>query len=164
MNRRQFLVSLPGIKTVLGYFQDKSSNLSKVVNYVKGFKAEKIAINGKQYPYHETAVKDSYGANIYRLQVVLKEDGDYYFAIMNNKRNHFLFDFALDGKFDGNLDVYISKTIVNDGNVFEAMDDAVSAFETKSSKNKNLKLVSLEDKANEIYKEELKEISSLLKI
>ena len=90
-----------------------------------------------------------------------KDKENFYFAIIDSKRKHFLFDFNLDE----NLDVYINDTIVNEDNVFKAMDDAVLAYENKASSNKKLRLINnIEDEDNKMFKSELEKIASLLNI
>ncbi|MEK6907446.1 MAG: hypothetical protein AABW45_02865 [Nanoarchaeota archaeon] len=153
MNRREFLSVLP----FLGYlYQEEQSDLSKIVNYIKKVKEISIIIDGKGHKHHELPIKDKDGLIKYTLQ-----SNDIYFAVINHKKKYFLFDFNKDG----NVDIYIKDTYVNDGSIVDNMDYAIEANNKKSSRNKNLRIVTnLEDEANKLFYDELKELSSLLKI
>jgi hypothetical protein len=169
MLRRRFLqgsILLPSVISSL--LNRQNTELSKILDSVRQGEKFDTVLGGDKYTGFELRLKDKSGAYrymLYALDYYLKRndlDGNKScFVITSYEKKHLLFDFGMDE----NVDIYIDNTIINLDNVFTSLEDAMVAYKNKDSKNRNLRMInSKDDEINKLFKNDLKEISSLLNI
>jgi len=158
LTRREFLKFLATSPLAYLLNQENPYNLPKITTAIRSAQESSIFIDGKTRQVYELVLRDSNGSMGYTLQLM---KDNMYFAIINHRKEHLLFDFGVNNS----VDIYIKDTQLTADAIMNSIDDAVNAYKDRPFKNKNLVIVKdSNDEVNKIFKDELKEISSLLNI
>ncbi len=167
MNRLQFIASLATLPYAVKAFGEETSDEKKIIKFLEKSKSINMWMEGMKYNTYEAHILNRDGLIVYKVQysksVKEEEAAMNYFLLINiqesgSKKRYLAFDFNLDE----NVDVYIEPPYLGDTMIMDSIDDAMRIRNGIQIKNKNLK--SIDDRINETFRGELKEIVKLLGI